>query len=561
MEQDKNKLPSNFYRMTRPEYFSDSEIIYDAILPKEQLAYELAQITTNQKQDEFEKLCRKLVEKLITPNIIPQVGPTGGGDGKTDAETYTVSSDISDRWFVPENGWTKNEKWAFAFSAKKTWKEKADSDIKKIIDSKRDFTRVYFITNQTPSSKSKKKAQDDLIAKYGVDVVILDGIWILEKIYSDKLFDIVIDALNLSEVYNKKQVLVGKNDAERNRILKDLEEKIQNPNRYSEFDFQLVEDALDAAILSRNMEQSRDEIEGKFARAVRFCKKLNQDKQWIRIYYHKAWTHLYYFDDFASFLGDYIEFKKYITTTSSISEIELYVNLFNSLRGFCDANCDLLSYKVDLKKEREDLYKILDEFSNIEEKPCSSLRAKFFKAIEQLIDSKHEDTSSNAYLKELSGYFSLSIGMIDFPFESFKNLIEELGLLFPDDSEFDNLIDIIAAIDEKRSSELSAGRTFLKRAGQKFVSKRYKESIIYFGKSILKLAKEESKDSLYIALKGLGHAYNAMDLPLASNNCFLSASSIAFKTWHEKGIFDKRVFDSIKNLVIRNCFDFIFRFC
>ena len=74
MKDIRNKMASDFYRMTRPEYFSDSEIIYEAILPKEQLAYELAQITTNQKQDEFEALCRKLVERLITPNLIPQVG-------------------------------------------------------------------------------------------------------------------------------------------------------------------------------------------------------------------------------------------------------------------------------------------------------------------------------------------------------------------------------------------------------------------------------------------------------------------------------------------------------
>ena len=175
--------------------------------------------------------------------------------------------------------------------------------------------------------------------------------------------------------------------------------------------------------------------------------------------------------------------------------------------------------------------------------------ARFYKAIEQLIDSKSENASPNSYLNDLSGYFSVSTGMLDFPFETFKNLLEELGLLFPDNVEYDNLIDIIASIDEKRSSELTAGLTFLKRAGQKFISKRYKESIIYFGKSILKLAKEESKDSLFVALKGLGHAYNEMDLLMASNNCFLSASSIAFKSWHETGIFDKRVYDCIKNLV------------
>ena len=140
--------PAEFYRMIRPEYFSDSEIVSDVELPKELLAFELEKITTNQKQDDFETLCRRLAEKLISPNLIPQVGPTGGGDGKTDSETYPVSSSITERWFIPENGWNNNEKWAFAFSAKKDWRAKLKKDVDSILSTKRDYTKIYFITNQ-----------------------------------------------------------------------------------------------------------------------------------------------------------------------------------------------------------------------------------------------------------------------------------------------------------------------------------------------------------------------------------------------------------------------------
>ena len=73
--------PSEFYKIRRPEYFSDSDINYEFELPKEVLALELKNITKNQKENEFELLCRQFSEKLITPNLIPQVGPTGGGDG------------------------------------------------------------------------------------------------------------------------------------------------------------------------------------------------------------------------------------------------------------------------------------------------------------------------------------------------------------------------------------------------------------------------------------------------------------------------------------------------
>lgn len=191
--------PSEFYKQRRPELFSDSEIITQTTLPREVLAYELSKISTNQKQDEFETLCRRLAEKYISPNLIPQVGPTGGGDGKTDSETYPVSETISNRWFTPENGWDKDENWAFAISAKEEWKGKAKGDVKKIVETNRGYTRVYFMSNQLIPSKKKKDAQDEFIKEFEIDVVILDGEWILEKIYNNNLIDLVVDSLNLLE--------------------------------------------------------------------------------------------------------------------------------------------------------------------------------------------------------------------------------------------------------------------------------------------------------------------------------------------------------------------------
>ena len=38
------------------------------------------------------------------------------------------------------------------------------------------------MTNQTPSSRKKKDAQDEFAKEYNIDVVILDGKWIIEKI-------------------------------------------------------------------------------------------------------------------------------------------------------------------------------------------------------------------------------------------------------------------------------------------------------------------------------------------------------------------------------------------
>lgn len=175
-------------------------------------------------------------------------------------------------------------------------------------------------------------------------------------------------------------------------------------------------------------------------------------------------------------------------------------------------------------------------------------------SIQGLMDSISDKKNPNQYLVDLSDHISNSKGFLEYPFDSFKKIIEECGSAFPNHPEFDNLIDCIALISEKRNSELAAGETFLRRGGQKLVAKYYKESIVYFGKAVLKLAKEESQNGLYLSLVGLAQAYSGIGLLWASNNCLISASWISFKSWYETGVKNKRACDCAKQLAINELF-------
>lgn len=547
--------PSEFYKMRRPEYFSDSKIIDEAVLPREVLAYELSKISTNQKQDEFETLCRRLAEKFITPNLVPQVGPTGGGDGKTDSETYPVSPLISDRWFVPENGWNKDEKWGFAISAKEAWKGKAKGDIKKIVETKRDYTRVYFMTNQLVSSKKKKDAQDEFGKEFDIEVVILDGEWILEHIYNNNITDVAVDSLNLSNAYKSKEKQLGANDSFRLEELEKLEQNISNPDRYFEYDFQLVEDALETAILSRMLEKPRDEVEGKFDRAFRFCKKVNNPKQWIRIYYQRAWTYLNWYDDYTLFVEDFKSLKKYVSKNPDISNVELYFNLFNLLNALSlNAICTLTDYEIDIEFERVEIINILSEFENDDQKPNSALTAKTCKTLLELTHFIHKRENPTDYFRTLSDILLQSRSFVDYPFESTKQIIEEFGGIFPDDTEYDKLIDNLAELSEKRYSELASGEIFVRRGGQKLNAKYYKESIVCFGKAVMKLAKEESKDGMCLVLLGLGMAYRELGLIWASNNCYISVCALSFRSISESGNLNKRIYQSLEEIIKNELF-------
>ncbi len=542
--------PSEFYKMRKPEYFSDSEEIYSATLPREVLAYELDKISTNQKQDEFEVLCRRLAEKFVTPNLIPQVGPTGGGDGKTDSETHPVSTYISDRWFIPENGWEKDEKWAFAISAKQAWKSKAKSDIKKIVETKRGYTVVYFMTNQLIPSKKKKDAQDEFKKTFNVEVIILDGEWILEKIYGNNLIDIAVDSLNLSNAYKNRITKVGPNDAVRLKKLEELEKNIINPNRYSDYDFQLIEDCLEVAVLSRMLEKPRDEVEGKFDRALRLCKKNNNPKYRLRIYYQRAWTYFNWYDDYALFIDDYKSLKEHISTSSSIPEIEKYFNLFNLLNSLARSGAyDLSQSAIKIERETDDILGILVEIENDKNRTSSALSARSFRVLIELTNALKCGAPPNTYFMDLADIVAQSSNNLDFAFQSTRQIIEEMGSIFPNDTDFDNLIDKLAEVSEKRSSELAAGDTFVRRGAQKLEAECYKECIVYFGKAVMKLAKEESHTEMLLVLLGLGLAYRELGLIWASNNCYITAFSLSFKSSTDKGTFDKRIIQSLREIV------------
>lgn len=548
MNEIRKKLtPAEFYRTRRPEYFSDSQIIEEIKLPREVLSLEINNITTNQKENEFETMCRRLAEKFISPNLIPQVGPTGGGDGKTDSETYPVSSMISDRWFMPENGWEQNEKWAFAISAKKIWKSKAEDDIVKIIGTNREYTRIYFMTNQLPSSKKKKDSQDEFKDKYNIEVIILDGEWIIEKIYNNNLIDFVVDCLNLSPIYKSKTTIVGKNDFERIKRLEEIENYINRPSRYSEYDFQLVEDCLEAAVLSRMLERPRDEIEGKFDRAFRFCKKVNFEKQWIKLHYQRAWTYLNWFNDYDSFIKEYLSFKKHIVETTSIHDVQLYYNLYNLLKGSL-TEINLSDFQLDLECEKSELLNLLDKFENNHQNPNSSLMAKTLKALLNLTHLLFSDQDLKPYFELLSTIFDECQGLLDYPFETYKSIVEELGKYINSYNEYDVLIDKIATVSEKRESELSAAEVFLKRGAQKADQKKYKGSIVYFGKAVFKLSKKESQYGMFLALIGLGFSYSEIGLFWAANNCYISAAFISMKEWSNSGKINKRLVECIYQL-------------
>jgi hypothetical protein len=123
-------LPSEFMKGHRPYLFSDTQVEDQPTIAREVFDHHLDTLTSRKQEIEFEYFARRLAERTICPNLRPQTGPTGGGDSKVDSETYPVSEEVSQRWYLGEPA-AGRERWAFAFSAKKRWKQKVRDDVAK----------------------------------------------------------------------------------------------------------------------------------------------------------------------------------------------------------------------------------------------------------------------------------------------------------------------------------------------------------------------------------------------------------------------------------------------
>src|ERR1700758_2638396 len=122
--------PSEFMRRRRPELFSDSKRERIPEISQAVFEHHLETLTNRKQELQFEYFCRRLAEKELCPNLLP--------------------------------------------SAKKEWKAKITTDVRKIVATGRNYKLVYFISNQFIPDKKRAKCEDALAKEYAVAVRILD---------------------------------------------------------------------------------------------------------------------------------------------------------------------------------------------------------------------------------------------------------------------------------------------------------------------------------------------------------------------------------------------------
>jgi hypothetical protein len=549
MNQEKEAKISNqdFMRARRPELYSDSVLNSEAIMDYSQFEYHLDTLTNRKQEIEFETFARLLAEKEICPNLLPQTGPTGGGDSKVDTETYPVADEIADRWYEGTGRRGANERWAFAISAKKDWVPKVKSDVKKIIKTGRPYTLIYFITNQFAPDKKRSEVEDSLRELYGMDIRILDRTWIVEKMKTNKRWDIAEQALGLKITYSQHQQLLGPLDTERARELEELEAKIKDVAHYKNAPYQLAEECLQTALLARGLELPRSEIDGRFTRALRFARAHKDSRQTRRILYHQALTAIWWFNDLVEADRIYDEIAPHIITGESVWEFEDLVNLRTTLIcGHVQRNGMIEPDQWDVRDFA--LRAGLQEHVNDISKLTSSLWARTQLLFMQAADAVKLRRPPIIF-KELCSILESARNRLEYPFEPVIRFVRDLGSIITDDEAFDKLLEMVITLQKERLGEIEEGRMRLERGEQKLAAKKYYEAIDQCAKAQSLLGKEEHRDEFITALAFTSMGYEAAGLLWAARANLIFAVDCCINKYSKGGQIDKRAFPLLRRLI------------
>lgn len=524
-----------YMRARRPELYSDTLHVEVGEMDRRQFEFHLHSLTSRKEETAFENFARVLAEKELCPNLIPQTGPTGGGDSKTDTETYPVAPAIATLWYEGDPESAAN-RWAFAVSAKADWKPKVRSDVEKIAATGRPYTLIYFISNQAIKDKDRAETEDALTAKVGVQVRILDRSWIVEKVVRHRRWDIVAETLQF-ELSHKVVAAAGPLDVGRLRDLEALDKKIEVASS-SPVTPELVEESLQSALLARALERPRHEVDGRFDRAERLARK-TFGRQRERIWYQKAWTALWWFDDSEEAARIYDLLAAEVLSSAWVWDLDDLGNLWMALhvgKGLDAARTTAL--RAALQRHADD-----------KSRETSSLWARTQLLLMDLVASRRTGADLRPTLAGIQQALGEVRRQIEFPLDPVVRIVRELANVIGETPGYDELLDVVIEIEQERSGDRVAGEMQLQRGLNKLKNKKPYDAIDDLARAQFLLAQEDCRDEFIAALCGTGLAFESAGLLYAARANLVSALDRCLYSWFKEKAIDRRALPLLKKLV------------
>jgi hypothetical protein len=518
--------PSEYMRMARPELFSDSGGRSAYHLDRAVFDHHLGTLTSRNQHQAFELFCRDLCGRLICPNLKPATGPEGGGDSKADTETISVAEEIKVLHYIGQPA-AGQERWAFAFSAKEDWASKVRSDVAGLAATGRPYTKVIFVTSRFAPAKTRAKIEDELSRANPFTVEIHDRTWILKAVIDDGNIDLAISQLSVGERIG--DATLGPEDYRRSQQLEALERALQDPTAYDQREMERVNDALAAAILSRDLERSRFETDGRFDRAIRLADRFGSRRQRVEARYEQLWAAFYWFDDIDRLNEGFDAVAALAYESDDAETIELISNLVQNL-----ANASSLGHatadSLKLEERRDALVAALEVLAAESDRPNNALEARtsllFTAATRAMI--AHDTDALKALWPQFSDVITRAEGLSEYRAERLEPFVELFGRAAGSDETYNRLVEDMAAFISKRTGNARGGLVLLKRANQLDIEEDRLDVIRLLGRATTQLAQREHVETFIEAAYSLAVAYRGAGMLWAARAAAMFSVATVF---------------------------------
>ncbi len=514
------------YRNMHPEQFSDSFIVKRGKLDRDFLDYYLDTLTNRNMDKQFEELCRHIAEVEICPNLLPQTGPTGGGDSKVDSETYPVSDSITEMWYSTLGNKAGSERWAFAISAKKDWKAKVKSDVKKIFgvnkDKEREYTKIFFMSNQFISDKKRADCEDELRKEYSIDVRILDKTWLLDKVMSSqKNKEVAVKSLELSENL-LDEIETGKKDFERNKRLDEIENRLKDISIKPAEKVQLVQETV---ILGRELELSKDDVLGLIDRSIRVVKEYGNKVDLANAYYDAAWTVFWWYSEDKLYYSYYKEYENIALEGDNVNLfshlVTLWINIFSlSLEDDCEIPIQEHTKRISDRYQR---------YIEDKSKPNTALEAKVAYIFIRLLS----DEDINCVVQDMMEILDESTGHLDLDLYPLQRIIQEFPLIEKAE-KYSELFEKMISVMSKKNQRTDMALMLAKKAHSIKEDKPY-EALSFFSRTLMAFYNESDKNHLIAVVMEMAELFDTIGLFWASRNFYYYVFSLCLNQYMKFG--------------------------
>lgn len=502
--------PKDLLKKLHPNQFSDSKNVEKVDCPRDLLDFIISTLSEKNMHFDFEDLVRKLMEREVCPNLIEETGPASGGDGKVDTENYPVSKELQKFWYYGLN--ENNEKWAVAVSLKKDWKSKCNDDIEKIIKTDRNYKKIFFVTSQAIPNKKREEYQDEKIKETGIDIVIFDKTWILDKLLKDSNLDLIKES-NISTPLIEKEI--GPNDLKKQRRRDEIEKELLKFAQNKKLNQKVIDLAIESAIISRDLEEDESIVVGKFERASRLAEEKGNINAQKDILYNIAWYYHWWLNNDVGFEKYYTLYEKEVLKNNNIDDIMNLSNLW------------ILAYtrkkrnKEDVKSKTQNILELLNDQKKSKSRVVQ-LEAESRECLIRILLKENVDEQ----FKSLLNITEEASKFKEFNFIILAKMIENLLEVYGNNINYNQLYDLVTEKLSDRSSDIQKAEMYLKKA--KLLSKneeRY-NAIVLLGKCLTLLYKEESNGKLVEAYINIGANFESVGLLYAAKNYYIAAVAL-----------------------------------